>query len=96
MHKMLVFLKKTKEDKILEHFENFTLKHLSEIAGREIKAGEIESSLLLDTKYTHFCEISVESKDKMDELMSSGKGRELNKDLMELHEFVDVIFVDFN
>lgn len=95
MRKMLLFLKKSDEDKIPEHFENFTLKLLSEVAGKEIKAGKIESSLLLDTKYTHFCEISAESKDKMNELMSSGKGRELNKDLMEFHEFVDVIFVDF-
>ena len=95
MYKMLVFLKKTDEEKIPEHFKNFTVKYLSAIAGKEIIAGKIESSILLDTKYTHFCEITAESKDKMDELMSSGKGRELNKDFMEFHEFVDVIFVDF-
>ncbi len=95
MHKMLLFLKKTDEDEIIEHFNNFTLKYLTDLSGKEIKAGKIESNLLLETKYTHFCEIEAESKDKMDELMSSGKGRILNKDLMDFHEFVDVIFVDF-
>lgn len=95
MYKMLVFLKKTNEDKILQHFKEYTLKYLSDLTEKEIKAGEIESSLLLETKYTHFCEISTASRNKMDELMSSGKGRELNKDLQEFHEFVDVIFVDF-
>lgn len=95
MYNLLLFLKKTEDEKILEHFENFTLKYLSELAGKEVKTGKIESSLLLETKYTHFCEFSAGSKDEMDKLMSSGKGRELNKDLMEFHEFVDVIFVDF-
>lgn len=95
MYNLLVFLKKSDDEKITGHFKNYTLKYLSELAGKEIKAGKIESSLLLDTKYTHFCEISAGSKDEMDKLMSSGKGRELNKDLMEFHEFVDVIFVDF-
>jgi hypothetical protein len=96
MHKMLLFIKKTDEEEIIEHFNNFTLKYLTDLAGKEIKAGKIESNFLLETKYTHFCEIEAESKHKMDELMSSRKGRILNKDLMDFHEFVDVIFVDFH
>ena len=95
MYKLLLFLKKTDDKKILEHFEDFTLKHLSELAGKKIIAGKVESSLLLDTKYSHFCEVEVERKEEMDKLLNSKYGKELNKDLMNYHEFIDIIFVDY-
>lgn len=96
MYKLLLFLKKTDEKQALEHFKDFTLKYLSELAKREIKAGKIESSLLLDKKYTHFCELETGSKEEMDALLSTRAGKELNNDLMNFHEFVDIIFVAYN
>lgn len=96
MYKLLLFLKKTEEKQVLDHFNEFTLKHLSVLAGKEIIVGKVESSLLLDTKYSHFCELEVESKEKMDDLLNSKQGKELNKDLMNFHEYVDIIFVDYN
>lgn len=95
MYKLLLFLKKTSEEQVFDHFKEFTLEHLSDLAGKKIIAGEVESSLLLDTKYSHFCELEVESKERMDNLLNSKHGKELNKDLMNFHEYVDVIFVDF-
>ena len=96
MYKMLLFLKKTNEKQVFDHFKEFTLKHLSDLAGKEIIAGKVESSLLLETKYSHFCELEVESKEKMDDLLNSKHGKELNKDLMNFHEYVNIIFVDYN
>ena len=96
MYKLLLFLKKTDEKQVLEHFEEYTLKHLSELAGREIIVGKVESSLLLDTNYSHFCEFEVENKGKMDNVLNSKQGKELNKDLMNFHKFVDLIFVDYS
>ncbi len=96
MYKLLLFLKKSDEKQVQEHFKNFTLKYLSELAKKEAKAGKVESSLLLDKKYTHFCELETGSKEEMDALLSTRAGKELNNDLMNFHEYVDVIFVDYN
>jgi hypothetical protein len=96
MYKLLVFVKKNKEEKIIDHFKNYTLKYLSETAGKEIKLGEVESSLLLEQKYSHFCEFGTETKAEMDQLMSSGAGKQLNNDLTDFHQNIDIIFVDFN
>ncbi len=95
MYKLLLFLKKTDDEEVNEHFRNFTLKRISDVIGREIKTGDVESSLLLDVKYSKFCEASVESKDEWDNMMNTKAGRELNNDLMEFHSFVDLIFVDY-
>jgi hypothetical protein len=95
MYKLLLFLKKTDDKQVFAHFEEFTLKHLSNLAGEEIIAGKVESSLLLETKYSHFCEFEVAKKEDMDKLLNSKHGKELNKDLMNYHEYVDLIFVDY-
>ncbi len=96
MYKMLFFLKKSNEEKILNHFNNFTVKHLSALAGREVKAGKVESNLLLDEKYERFCELTAESKEEMDKMFNSPEGKILNKDLMDFHKFITVISVNFD
>ena len=96
MYKLILFLKKSNDKQVFSHFEEFTLKYLSEVAGKRVIPGKVESSLLLDTKYSHFCEVEVAKKEVMDKLLNSKAGKELNKDLMNFHKHVDVIFVDFN
>jgi hypothetical protein len=96
MYKLILFLKKTDDKQVLSHFQDFTLKYLSELAGKEIIPGKVESSLLLDTKYSHFCEFEVEMKEDMDKILNGKAGKEFNKDLMNFHKHVDIIFVDFN
>ena len=96
MYKLLLLLKKTDGKQIFNHFEEFTLNHLSELSGEKVIAGKVESNLLLDTKYSHFCELEVENKEKMDNLLNSKAGKELTKDLMNYHEYVDLIFVDYD
>jgi len=96
MYKLLLFLKKTSEENILNHFKDFTVKYLSDVAKKEIKIAKVESSLLLDQKYSLYCDIEVESKDAWDLMMNTKEGRLLNKDLMEFHQNVTAIFVDYS
>ncbi len=95
MYKLLLFLKKTNDEQIQNHFNEYTIKHLSQIAGEEIEIAEVESSLLLEEKYSKFCEVTSASKEEWDKKMNSIYGRELNKDLMDFHQYVTVIFVEY-
>ena len=91
MYKLLIFLKKTDEEKINEHFEEYTLKYLKELNAERLKVGEVESNLLLDIKYSKYCEVETDSKSSFDELMNSKTGKLLSKDLMEFHQYLTVI-----
>lgn len=95
MYKMLMFLKKTDDKNIEKHFRDFTLPILRELTGKEIRTAKVESSLLIDQKYKFFCEVTVDSKYEWDKLMSAGEGKKLNKDLMDLHQSMDIIFVNY-
>ncbi len=96
MYKALFFLHKTNEKQIEEHFKEFTLKYIEEISGEIISAGKVESNILLEQKYNLFCEVAVDSKDKWDNLMNSPAGRKLNRDMHDFHQFITVIFVNYN
>ena len=96
MYKFLFFLKKTDEEKILEHFNKFILKGISSVAGTEIIAANVESNLLVEEKYSKFCELTAESKEEMDKKMSSPEGKAFNKSLMDFHQFVTVIPVNYD
>lgn len=95
MYKQLFFLHKSDEDKALSHFKEVILKHLSEISGNKVELACVESNLLLDQKYSYFCEIEFESKDKMNQLMNSKSGKQLTKDLMDFHQMVTMISVNY-
>ncbi len=96
MYKALVFLKKTGEEKIVNHFREYTLKYISEIAGKEIKAAAVEANLLLEDKYSYYCELTADSKDHMDQLMNTKAGKELSRDMIEFHKYITIIFVNYN
>jgi len=96
LYKLLLFLNKTDDEKIIDHFEKFTLKYLSDITGEETKSGDVESNLLLEQKFSRFCEVSASSKEEWDRKMNSKAGRELNKHLMDFHQHITAIFVNYN
>ena len=96
MYKLLIFLHKNDDGEILRHFNDFTLRYLREITGSEVKVATVESNLLLEQKYSHFCELTTGTKYEMDKMMNSKSGKELNKDLMEFHKHITVIAVDYN
>lgn len=95
MYKLLLFLHKTDDEQVINHFEKYTVKYLSEISGENVNIGNVESNLLLEQKFGEFCEVSFESKEKWQELMNSKAGRDLNNDLADFHKNVTVIFVDY-
>ncbi len=96
MYKQLFFLHKTEEDKALAHFREVIVKSLSELAGKEITLAKVESNLLLDQKYSYVCEIEFESKDKMNEMMNSKTGKQLNKALMDFYQLITVISINYS
>jgi hypothetical protein len=95
MYKMLMFLKKTDDPNVLNHFKNFTLPVLNELSRENIKSAKVESSLLIEKKYNWFCEVAVGSKNDWDRLMTTKEGKKLNKDLADFHNSVDLIFVNY-
>ena len=97
MYKLLLFLNKTNDEKIISHFEDHTLKYLSIVAAVEkIESADVESNLLLPLKFSRFCEVSFSSKEEWDMKMNSREGRELNKHLMDFHQHITAIFVNYN
>ena len=96
MYKQLFFLHKTENDKALPHFKDVILTHLSELSGKQINIARVESNLLLDQKFSYFCEVEFESKDKMNELMNSKTGKQLTKDLMDFHQTITMISINYD
>ncbi len=96
MYKLLFFLNKTDDENVLQFFKDNTVKKLEDITGEDIGIAEVESNLLLEQKYTYYCEISASSKEEMDRMMHSKAGKELNKSLMEFHKDVTIIAVNYN
>lgn len=95
MYKLLIFIHKSKENNFLNFFRNSFLPLLTEIEGNEVKLAEVESNLLLDQKYSHFCELTANNKDEMDRKLNSSEGRSLGKLLMESHQHITVITVNY-
>lgn len=95
MYKLLLFLHKTKDENIEQHFTNFTLKYISEVAGKKIHAAEVESNPLLEQKYSKFCEVEFESQDEWNKLINTKEGKVLQNDLIDFNKDITVIFVTY-
>ena len=95
MFKQLFFLHKSENDKALSHFRDVIIKHLSDITGNQVRLAKVENNLLLDQKYSYFCEIEFESKDKMNEMMNSKAGSQLTKDLKDFHQMITLISINY-
>ena len=95
MYKLLFFLRKPVDEKILNHFNEKTIPILSELTGKNVSIAEVESNLLAEQKFTFFCEAEFTSKEDMDRIMNSKSGLELNKDMMDFHEHLSIIAVNY-
>lgn len=95
MYKLLIFLKKTDNKEMADIFNDITLKQLSAVSGSEVQAADVESNLLTEQKYVKYCEVVLSSKDEWDKKMNSREGKELNKHLMNIHQFIDIIFINY-
>lgn len=95
MYKLLIFLKVSKDNNLLTHFKETTIPLLSKIAGEEVNIAKVENSLMFDGRFDYFCEVSAESKDKMDEKMGSKSGKELMRDLADFHKNINFLFINY-
>jgi hypothetical protein len=95
MYKVLVFLKKTNDEEVIHHFKNFLVKYFSDLIGKNLRIGSVESNPLLDVKYSFFLELEVESKEYWAKLFSSEAGENLEKDLLEFHKYISIIFINY-
>lgn len=95
MYKVLMFLKKTDDEEVINHFKNFLVKYFSNLAGKDLPIGSVESNPLLEVKYSLFAELEFESKEKWEKLFGSEAGEELAKDLIEFHKYITIIFIDY-
>ena len=96
MYKLLFFLHKTDDEDVFKFFKDNTKKKLEELIKGNVGIAEVESNLLLEQKYTYYCEISAASKDEMDRMMNSKAGKELNKSLLDFHKNITVIAINYN
>ena len=96
MYRQLFFIHKSENDVAFPHFKDVILNHLKEISRKEIILAKVESNLLLDQKYSYFFEAEFESKDKMNELMNTQAGKQLTKALMDFHQMITVISINYN
>jgi len=96
MYKLLFFLHKTDDEDVIQFFKDNTIKKLEELIEGNVGIAKVESNLLLEQKYTYYCEISASSKDEMDRMMNSKAGKELNKSLMDFHKNITVIAINYN
>ncbi|HSL89621.1 MAG TPA: EthD family reductase [Ignavibacteriaceae bacterium] len=95
MYKILFFLKKPVDDKILKHFNEKTIPILSGLTGKNVSIADVESNLLAEQKFSFFCEAEFNSKEEMDRIMNSKSGLELNKDIMDFHKHLSIITVNY-
>ena len=95
MYKALIFLKKTNDEEVINHFKNFLVKYFSKLIGKYLAIGSVESNPLLEIKYSLFVELEFESKEKWEKLIGSEAGEELEKDLLEFHNYITIIFVNY-
>ena len=95
MYKVLVFLKKTDDENVINHFKNFLVKYFSNLVGKDLPIGSVESNPLLEFRYSLFIELEYESKEKWEKLIGSEAGEELEKDLIEFHKYITIIFINY-
>ena len=95
MYKVLVFLKKTNDEEVIHHFRNFLVKYFSDLVGKDLPIGSVESNPLLEIKYSLFIELELESKENWEMLFVSEAGENLEKDLIEFHKYINIIFINY-
>jgi hypothetical protein len=94
MYKTLFFILRNETD-FVKYFSDHFLPLLSEINGKDVKLAKVESNILSEIKFSHFCEIEAASKDDMDIKMNSAAGRKLGKLLLESHQNILVLNISY-
>jgi hypothetical protein len=94
MYRVLIFLYKVDED-FLNYFVKNFIPILSDINGQEVKLAKVESNIILEQKFSHFCEITANSKDEMNLKLSSSSGKKLSILLINTHSKLSIINISY-
>ena len=95
MYKMFVFLKKTDDEEIKKIFKTNTVKMLEELGAKESHLAEVENSAMLEDKYSMLFELTTDTRDEMNELMTGQKGREFTLHVSKLSNNLMVMFANY-
>jgi hypothetical protein len=88
---MLVFLKNPKGDEDLANvFSSKIVTLLREMSGQDIKIFDIEGSALLEVKYSQMCEITTNSKEEMNKMLTDPKGKEFSKQVSSMMDSITI------
>ena len=95
MDKLVLLLKFTDNNDLIESFMTKIPGYLSSFAGKEIKAGIVEGDILSGSKYIRLCEVEAESQDAIQRFLQTSEGRQLNIEISGFNELIVPLFVKY-
>lgn len=95
MYKMLLMIKDTADDELLNIFRENTLSHLEKAAGKKIQIGIIDGAKLNEEPYNKVYEITFETKHEMDKILASVEGKKFNRNITSFTQHISIFFVDY-
>lgn len=95
MYKMLLMIKDTADDELLNIFRENTLSHLEKATGKKIQVGNIDGAKLNEEPYNKVYEITFESKHEMDKTLASVEGKKFNRNITSFTQHISIFFVDY-
>lgn len=96
MYRLMIFLKKTDNEPLVNHFKDVILKYMREMSGQNIALGKIEGSSFMEDKYLYFCEISADLKEDIDKMMVSPIGRKFIREITSFVNDVVMFYANYN
>ncbi len=92
----MIFLKKTENEPLKNHFKRELVERLREVSGQNIKIAKVEGSLLTSEKFDYYCEINAESKDQIDKMLASPAGKKLSREISAYVNELVMFYADFD
>lgn len=95
MYKLMIMIKKSAGEDLVEHFKNSPLKHLEEASGQKMKIAEIEGAAMMEEPYEKICELTVNSKEELDRILVSPNGKKFNREMVGLMNHFALFFINY-
>ena len=96
MYKTIFFIHKSEDHSVKTAVAERVIPALNELFNKDIKTGNVESNLLNEEKFDIYFEVNCENKTEFDRQMNSPQGRNVNKDLAGIFNYVTIYSIDFN
>lgn len=95
MYKMLLMIKDSADDELINLFRENTLSHLEHATGKNLSIGKIDGAKLIEEPYSKVCEVIFDSKHEMDKTMASIDGKKFNRNMTSFAPHVSIFFVNY-